>query len=142
MDEIDPLVQQELMDVVLRYATGIDTRDWQLLRTCFTDDCQADYGDVGTWDSGDAVTAYMEQVHADCGHTMHWIGNHVVHADGDGYTARTYVEAIVLRGDNQKGFQFYGYYDDRFVQSDKGWKISSRTFRPTVTTRVLAYSRS
>ena len=31
----------------MRYATGIDRRDWALLRSCFTDDCVADYGDIG-----------------------------------------------------------------------------------------------
>ena len=33
-----------ITDVLVRYATGIDTRNWPLFRTCFTDDVQADYG--------------------------------------------------------------------------------------------------
>ena len=31
--------------MLVRYATGIDRRDWVLFRSCFTDDCEADYGD-------------------------------------------------------------------------------------------------
>jgi len=27
-----------ISDVQLRYATSVDTRDWPLLRTCFTDE--------------------------------------------------------------------------------------------------------
>ena len=33
----------EISDVQLRYATGVDTRNWELLRTCFTDDLEADF---------------------------------------------------------------------------------------------------
>ncbi len=138
--EIDPDVRVQLHDVVLRYATGIDTRDWDLFRTCFTQDCRADYGEIGQWEGREAITEFMEGIHADCGHTMHFIGNHVVRADGEAYVARSYVEAIVLRGDNIKGLQMYGYYDDRFVLTGEGWQISSRQFVPTLTVRVAAYS--
>jgi hypothetical protein len=40
--------QRDIADVVLRYATGIDRRDWPLFRTVFTDDCELDYGKVGS----------------------------------------------------------------------------------------------
>jgi hypothetical protein len=33
----------EISDVQLRYATAVDSRDWGLLRTCFTDDLEADF---------------------------------------------------------------------------------------------------
>jgi hypothetical protein len=138
-EKIDPLIRQQLMDVVLRYAAGIDRRDWQLLRSCFTDDCKADYGDAGQWNSGDELTAFMEQVHRGCGHTMHWIGNHVIHADREGYAGRTYSRGVILRADNRKGRQIYGYYDDRFVPAEGGWKIASRRFTETLTVRIAAY---
>ena len=139
MTQIDPLIRQELLDLVVRYATGIDDRDWTLFRTCFTDDAVSDYGEVGQWDSGDEITEFMEQVHADCGHTIHWIGNQVVRETDGGYAARTYVAAIVMRGDNRKGLQMFGYYDDEFVDTSDGWKIARRRFTPTVTTRVLQW---
>ena len=38
---------QDVADLLVRYATGIDRRDWALFRTCFTGDCEVDYvGDV------------------------------------------------------------------------------------------------
>jgi 3-phenylpropionate/cinnamic acid dioxygenase small subunit len=137
--EVDLGTRQAILDVVTRYATGIDERDWTLFLSCFTDDCIADYGEIGYWEGGDAVTQFMKRVHADCGHTMHWIGNHVLRANADRFEARTYVCALVLHGDNRKGLQHYGYYDDRFVLTDTGWKISTRTFTPTLTMRVVAY---
>lgn len=143
MTDIDPVVRQQVTDLVLQYAAGIDGRDWKLFRACFTDDCVADYGDdVGRWESADAITQFMEQVHADCGHTMHQIGNQVVRADGDGYAARSYVDAVVLRADNRKGLQMLGYYDDEFVSTTDGWKIARRRFTSVLTTRIASRSET
>ncbi len=58
-----------------RYATGIDRRDWDLFRTCFTDDCEADYGEIGLWHGVDEITEWMRVVHDACGHTLHRITN-------------------------------------------------------------------
>ena len=46
-------------ELLVRYASGIDRRDWALFRTCWTDDCRADYGDIGTWEGVDALTDWM-----------------------------------------------------------------------------------
>jgi len=52
--------RQDIAEVLLRYATGIDRRDWPLFRTAFTDDCELDYGEIGTWNGVDAVTEFMK----------------------------------------------------------------------------------
>ena len=67
--------------MLLRYATGVDQRDWELFRTCFTDDCDADYGSIGHWHSGDEITEWMRVAHEPAGHTMHRITNVVVDRD-------------------------------------------------------------
>ena len=46
---VDADVRGDVSDVLVRYASGIDQRDWALLRSCFTEDCDADYGDIGAW---------------------------------------------------------------------------------------------
>ena len=33
----------EIHDVIVRYGWAIDTKDWALLDTCFTDDAEVDY---------------------------------------------------------------------------------------------------
>jgi 3-phenylpropionate/cinnamic acid dioxygenase small subunit len=120
--------RQDISDVLVRYATGIDRRDWTLFRSCFTDDCKADYGDIGVWGDSDAITRWMEKAHAPCGHTMHRITNQDISATSDGATARSYVDAVILAGDNQTGTHALGYYDDELVPTDQGWKIASRRF--------------
>jgi 3-phenylpropionate/cinnamic acid dioxygenase small subunit len=37
----------EIDDLLTRYATAIDTKDWQLFETCFTADAFIDYTDAG-----------------------------------------------------------------------------------------------
>lgn len=129
--------RQDITDVLVRYATGIDRRDWPLFRTVFTEDCVLDYGQIGRWDGVDAVTDFMEQTHAAAGHTLHRMSNHAVKVDGDSAQARTYVDAYVMAADNASGVNAVGFYDDDLVRTDEGWRIASRIF---TTVRVVGVS--
>jgi 3-phenylpropionate/cinnamic acid dioxygenase small subunit len=120
--------RQDITDVLLRYATGIDRRDWPLFRTVFADDCELDYGEVGSWKGVDAVTEFMQQAHAMAGHTMHRLTNQVITVDGDTAEARTYVDALIMLGDNTSGVNAAGFYDDELVRTDDGWRVARRHF--------------
>jgi 3-phenylpropionate/cinnamic acid dioxygenase small subunit len=129
---IDHAVRQDVAEILVRYATGIDRRDWALFRTCFTEDCDADYGDIGHWHGVDEITEWMERTHEPCGYTVHRITNVAVSADGDGgddrVQARSYVDALVLGPDNRSGVRAAGFYDDELVRTDDGWRIARRRF--------------
>ena len=136
--EVDRETRQAVADVMVRYATGIDRRDWALFRTCFTADVAADYGDLGSWDSVDAIADYMVATHADMGHTMHQLTNIAVTVDGDAATARAYVDAVLMGVDGTSGLQARGFYDDSLVRTVDGWQIAQRRFEvPRVVARVL-----
>jgi len=120
--------RQDIADVLLRYATGIDRRDWPLFRTVFTDDCALDYGEIGTWNGVDAVTTFMDEAHAKAGHTMHRLTNQVISVDGDRAEARTYVDGLIMAADNDSGVNAVGFYDDGLVRSADGWRIARRRF--------------
>jgi 3-phenylpropionate/cinnamic acid dioxygenase small subunit len=128
VNAVDREVRQDVAELLVRYATGIDSRDWEQLRSCFTDDCVADYGDIGRWNGGDEITAWMRATHEPLGHTLHRITNQVVAVSGDTVTARSYVDAIVLGPDDSGGAQAAGYYDDVVVRTEDGWKIARRRF--------------
>jgi 3-phenylpropionate/cinnamic acid dioxygenase small subunit len=120
--------RQEISDLLVRYATGIDRRDWALFRTVFTDHCELDYGEIGTWNTVDAVAEFMQRAHA-TGQTLHRMTNQSIAVDGDRATARTYVDMIMV-SDNKSGVNAVGYYDDEIVRTEDGWRIARRRFTP------------
>ena len=127
---------QDIFDLLVRYATGSDRRDWPLFRTVFTDDCQLDYGEIGAWNGIDAVAQFMERVHALAGHTMHRLSNQAITVDGDNATARTYIDGLIMAGDNESGVNALGFYDDEIVRTDGGWRIARRRYTQVRLTAV------
>jgi 3-phenylpropionate/cinnamic acid dioxygenase small subunit len=125
--------RDEVTEVLVRYATGIDSRDWPLLRACFTDDCDADYGDIGHWRSGDEITEWMAQTHDPLGPTMHRITNVTISTEGEQVTTRSYVHAVLATADRATTIHAYGWYDDEFVTTPAGWRISRRRFTTVAT---------
>jgi 3-phenylpropionate/cinnamic acid dioxygenase small subunit len=120
--------RQDISELLVRYATAIDRRDWPLFRTVFTDDCELDYGEIGRWQGVDEVTDFMAKTHAMAGHTLHRLSNQVITVDGDEASARTYVDAVIMFGDNQAGVNAWGFYDDGIVRTSDGWRIARRRF--------------
>jgi 3-phenylpropionate/cinnamic acid dioxygenase small subunit len=118
--------RQDISDLLVRYATGIDRRDWPLFRTVFTDDCELDYGEIGVWKGVDVVADFMEQTHALLGHTMHRMSNMVITIDGNQAAARTYLDGLMMAPDNKSGVNAIGFYDDEIVRTDDGWRIARR----------------
>ncbi|MGW0158935.1 nuclear transport factor 2 family protein [Mycobacterium sp. NPDC003323] len=118
----------DITETLLRYATGIDRRDWTTFRTAFAPDCVLDYGQIGTFEGVDAVTDFMDRSHALAGHTMHRLSNIVIELDGYRATARSYVDGLILAADNTSGVNAVGIYDDELVRTDAGWRIARRVF--------------
>jgi hypothetical protein len=127
----------EASEVLLRYATAIDTKDWKLFRTCFSDDCRTVYDDR-TIDGADHLTSYMERVHRYLDGSLHRMSNIVVTHSGvpstDGRRtafARSYVDAILVRRDSQAGAVFHvvGEYRDVLVTTPAGWALQERRYR-------------
>jgi 3-phenylpropionate/cinnamic acid dioxygenase small subunit len=139
VSERDRQDREDIADVLLCYATGIDRRDWTLFHSIFTDDCELDYGEIGAFKGADAVTEFMQQAHALAGHTMHRLTNQVITVDGDSAQARTYVDALIMLADNSSGVNAAGFYDDEFIRTEKGWQIARRRF---IQVRVAAVGES
>ena len=122
-----------VLDVIARYATALDRRDWAIFRSAFTDDRDISYEGLGEWQNLDDFTTYMVEIHARCGNSLHRLSNEVMELRGERVHTRTYVDALVLNPDNQSGYRSNGFYDDEIVAVDDGWKIARRRF-----TMVLA----
>ena len=121
--------ERAISAVLIAYATGIDQRDWQLFHSLFTYDCDADYGNFGTWRGASALTEYMKQAHATLGPTLHRISNIEIHNADHQVCARSYVDALL--GPMNAGGPLHrgvGHYDDIFVRTANGWQIARRQF--------------
>jgi hypothetical protein len=121
--------ERQIIALINRYATGVDTADWTLLRSCWADEVDVDYGTGETWSSPDALNAFMEHFHAGLT-TMHMNSNFVISDTGDGRaTGRTYFRALLLRPDGSLFLRAAGWYNDCFVKVASEWKISKRRIR-------------
>lgn len=118
----------DITTVLVRYATGIDRRNWDLLATVFATDCDLDYGEIGNWTTAAAVTEFMRQSHQAAGHTLHRISNVAIELNGDRAVSRCYVDALIFAPDNSSGVNAVGCYDDELVRTTAGWRIDRRRF--------------
>jgi 3-phenylpropionate/cinnamic acid dioxygenase small subunit len=135
MGELDD--RQQITDVLVRYATGIDSKNWPLFRTCFTPDAESDYGSIGQWADADAITAHMAAVHEKYRATSHCMSNFVISVSGDHATAVSYVQCVLaLDGEAEAGLEAVGRYEDALVRTDSGWQIAKRKM---FMTRARAY---
>ena len=131
------LDRAEISDVQLRYATGTDTHDWELFRSCFTDQVNIDFSDgfgqppsrmsADDWVTGTAPR--MESFTA----TQHMMSNLVISfADVDHATCVTYVRARHhlpnTTGDSDQ--TVYGYYTNAFERTSSGWRIAAVKLTP------------
>ena len=87
--------RHEIGDLLMRYATALDTRDWALLENVFTPDAVADYGELG-----DGVHHGVEAIVQACRSaligldaTQHIITNVTVEVTGDEAWASCYLHA-------------------------------------------------
>lgn len=125
------LDRHEISDVQIRYATGTDSRDWKLFRTCFADEVEVDFSEgfgqpamrmtADDWVAGTAPR--MESFKA----TQHMITNQTITFDGsDHATCVAYVRASHhlpnSLGDSDQ--TVYGYYTNQFTRTPDGWRIA------------------
>lgn len=123
----DLLARQEIADVILRYARGIDRLDFDLVRSCYHADA---YDDHGSFQGGvDDFISMCEKFLPRWTTTSHFMGNMLIEVDGDVARAETYAVAYHRREEEDgtgKDDIFGVRYVDRFEQRGDGWKIGHR----------------
>ena len=126
------LDRMEIIELLHRYATAIDDRDWARLATCFTADAVALYGPVLGRQEGIAAIektcrAALEPLDA----SQHIVGTHEIELDGDRARARCYVHAQHTRAGTPGGDNFVigATYLDAVVRTPDGWRIRERELR-------------
>ncbi len=121
----------EIDDLLTRYATGVDRKDWDLWESCFTADARIDYTAFGGICGGVAeVRAWLEKTMAMFPMSQHMILNKEIAISGDTATSRAGfynpMSLPIEDGENRLLFFEGGYYCDRLVRTEDGWKIRER----------------
>ena len=126
------LDRADISQVIHTYATAIDTRDWDLLATCFTEDLEADFRAFGGREvirGRAAWVAIIKDTIAGLDATQHLTANHVIQVDGDTGTLIAYLQAVhrldTARGDPE--YTVGGYYTCDMVRGGDGWRMRRYT---------------
>ena len=123
--------ERRISATILRYADSIDRRDWTAFRSCFTDDVQAVYHEVGAWQGLDSFAADFEEIHLGFGPSLHRTTNITFDLSGGTTSTRCYVDVVLNRMRPAKGaVHECGFYEDTWVEVDGAWKMSRREYTP------------
>jgi 3-phenylpropionate/cinnamic acid dioxygenase small subunit len=125
LDIADRLAVQ---DLIMRYATAMDTQDWDLFRSCFRPDARTVMDRVGEFDTCEAVIELLAPRLTIFAALQHFVSNVVVSGYGDAATAVTYFVShhVPKSGD---AYTYGGTFDFALARDAEGWRITSHTIR-------------
>lgn len=115
------------------YALGIDTRDWVLFRSIFTNELTMDFssynGQPASRMTADDWVAGCRVLFTGLDATQHVMSNPMVDTDGKRGRCRMYMKAehFLINDQGNDDFALGGYYDDQLVKTSEGWKIEAVT---------------
>lgn len=120
-----------LMDVMLRYAKGVDERDMALYRSVFADDVQIVGFARNDIQGAAAWLAFVEQALAQYGATQHMLGPQLATVSGDNAHCRTDVQALHYMKDKPNTtLTLWATYESDMKRVNGEWKISRHRLVP------------
>ncbi len=116
----------EIRALLSRYARAVDTKDWTLYRSVFTDDALIDYSSAGAAKgTRDKVAEWLGQGFAAIPMSMHYITNIESQVDGDTAHVRAmFYNPMQLPGMSEMSY-CGGYYHHELVRTLDGWRSRS-----------------
>jgi hypothetical protein len=118
----------EIVELQSIYAWGVDGKDGSQFALVFTDDITTSYSLLGQIQGLDVFTRLLNAFHAPFDATQHSISNHRLSVDDNEVVYQSYFIATIVCSGTPGGDMFVGggYYVDRVVRTDSGWRIRSR----------------
>jgi hypothetical protein len=130
----------DLVDLMARFAHGIDRCDWTMYRSVFTDEFDLDYSSwrpesIGRWRADDWVARAAGLFPGLTG-TQHALTNLIVEVSGDSARVRAAgrAEHALADDDGMRVFTLCGWYDDRCRRTPDGWRIAGKRLNVEWTT--------
>lgn len=120
----------QISDLLARYCRAIDTRDYNLLDTCFTEDSVIDItGLNGPVDKYPQVRDWLERSLQGLSAMQHSISNMEFDIDGDDANVCTmFINTNVINKADGSDLVFTvgGFYHDKIQRTADGWRIVYR----------------
>ncbi|CAM4285808.1 hypothetical protein MB901379_01615 [Mycobacterium basiliense] len=118
----------EIQQLLVDYSTAIDLRRFDDLDTVFTPDAYIDYRALGGIDGRyPEVKKWLAQVLPNFPVYAHMLGNFSVRIHGDIASSRVICFNPMVLGADQERVLFCGlWYDDEFVRTPDGWRMTRR----------------
>lgn len=126
MDIEDKLAIQE---VIARFATSFDVKDWSGLEACFTESLYTDYSDLrGAPPQTVTASEYTRQRRESLDHLKlhHLVSNYEVDFT-DSNTATCRASMVVWRKADEEEFTSHCVYNFQLIKLNGDWKINGIT---------------
>lgn len=125
----------EITELVVRYSTALDTRDWKLLETCFIADPVFDADGFPPINDFQTIRDSAAGALAGLDSSQHYVTNIAVALAGDKASVVSYLQAQHVRAGAEGGPNFLvaGIYTDDVVRTPDGWRFSHRRLKVTWT---------
>jgi hypothetical protein len=121
--------RDEIHDIMMRYAHGVDQREMEIVRACFAPDLKTVGWGPGEGFDRDALIRFISGV----GHfreTMHMMGNQLIEVSGDTASMDTFAQLTHrLDGDPAK-LLVSSRYVEKLTRRDGAWAITQRGGEP------------
>lgn len=117
--------REQIVERLAELAAALDRRDWAALGAAFTDSATG-YGAAGR----DGIVAVVRAHLGGCGPSQHLLGNHRIEIVDDRARSLTYARVHHVGAGPAAGasYECFGEYDDRWIRTRDGWRLTSRTF--------------
>lgn len=118
----------EIQQLLVDYSSAIDQRRFDDLDHVFVQDAYIDYRAMGGIDGRfPEVKAWLAEVLPGFANYAHMLGLPSIRLTGDAATARTFCFNPMVFGGEKPTTMLLGlWYDDEFVRTPQGWRISRR----------------
>lgn len=117
-----------ILEVLTRYATALDHRDWRLLDELFAPDVLGRFGGR-SYRGIDAVRAMIRSMLDGCGPTQHLLSNFRIDVAGDVARSVCSVRAFHAGLGAHAGvsYELFGEYRDELARRPEGWRVVVRS---------------
>lgn len=120
-----------IQDVMLKYVSAVDDRDFDRYRSCFTSDVEIIGFAPEVLRGTAAVIDFVKPAMAPFGASQHLIGPSLITIDGDAAHARTEVQATqCFKEPEGRTLTLWASYETDFVRVGGEWKIKKHLLIP------------